>query len=221
MDAQAPVVTDAYSTAYELGTERKIIRLSRLADTFSDTALCRGALEMSGAGVSAVLDLWCGGIASSTAVRDGQLAVSGTVTVCMLLVDSAGELQYLERQADYEYLRRLENSDCPITCEPVVRAGAMDYVLSGDSKVEVRIELSITASVFETVEKKVVSQISLMEDQPKQLSSSALTIYYCDAGESVWDIAVRYNTTVQAIMAENQLAEETVPEKCMLLIPSA
>ena len=86
---------------------------------------------------------------------------------------------------------------------------------------DVRIELTVTASIFEMVEKKVVTQISMMEDQPKKTAASALTIYYCDAGESVWDIAVRYNTTVQAIMGENQLADETVPEKCMLLIPSA
>lgn len=221
VDAQAPMVMDAYSTAYELSAERKIVRLARLTDTFSDTALCRGALEVPGSGVSSVMDLWSGGITVSVSVRDGQLVVSGTVTVCMLLIDSGGDIQYLERQTDYEYLRRLENGDVPVNCDPVVRAGAMDYVLSGESKVDVRIELTVTASIFEMVEKKVVTQISLMEDQPKKTAASALTIYYCDAGENVWDIAVRYNTTVQAIMGENQLADETVPEKCMLLIPSA
>ena len=98
---------------------------------------------------------------------------------------------------------------------------ALDYVMGSEGRLDVRLELSITASVFELVEKKVITDLTLMEEHPKAVQAAALTIYYCDAGEDVWDIAVRYNTTVQAIMGENQLTEETVPEKCMLLIPSA
>ena len=45
------------------------------------------------------------------------------------------------------------------------------------------------------------------------------SIYFSDAGESVWNIARRYNTTMEAIMRENHLESEQVPEKCMLLIP--
>lgn len=219
-DSEAPMVTDAYSTAYELNAERRIVRLTRLADIFTDTALCKGKLEIPG-GASGVIDLWCGGITASSAPRDGQLAITGTATVCMLLIDSGGEIQYLERQMDYEYLRRLDGTDGNIQCDPSVSVSAMDYVMGGDDRLDVRLELTVTASVFSMVEKKIVTDLSLLEEHRKEQKAAALTIYYCDAGESIWDIAVRYNTTVQAIMGENQLTEETVPEKCMLLIPSA
>ena len=220
VEAQAPMVTDVYSTAYDLNAERKIVRLSRLTDIFTDTTLCKGTLEIPGADLSGVVDVWSGGVTVSVSVKEDQIVLSGTVTVCMLTIDSSGELQYMERQTDYEYVRRMEGG-ASAACDPSVSVHAMDYVMGGDGRIDVRIELSITASVFEMVEKKVVSGISLLEEHPKQAPDAALTIYYCDAGENVWDIAVKYNTTVQAIMGENKLTEETVPEKCMLLIPSA
>ena len=34
-----------------------------------------------------------------------------------------------------------------------------------------------------------------------------------------WDIARRYNTTVEAVEQENGITGETVAQKCMLLIP--
>lgn len=221
VDSEAPMVTDAYSTAYELNAEHRIVRLMRLTDIFADTSLCKGRLELSATGITSVVDLWCSGITASAAPRDGQLAVTGTATVCILLVDSGGELQYVERQMDYKYLRRLGEADGNIQCDPSVTVSALDYVMGSEGRLDVRLELSITASVFEVIEKKVITDLTLLEEHSKEQKAAALTIYYCDAGENVWDIAVRYNTTVQAIMSENQLTEEMVPEKCMLLIPSA
>lgn len=221
VDSEAPMVTDAYSTAYELNAEHRIVRLMRLTDIFTDTSLCKGRLELSAAGITSVVDLWCAGITAAAAPRDGQLAVTGTATVCILLVDSGGELQYVERQMDYEYLRRLGEVGGNIQCDPSVTVSALDYVMGSEGRLDVRLELSVTASVFEVIEKKVITDLTLLEEHSKEQKAAALTIYYCDAGENVWDIAVRYNTTVQAIMSENQLTEEMVPEKCMLLIPSA
>ncbi|MEG0978834.1 MAG: LysM peptidoglycan-binding domain-containing protein, partial [Oscillospiraceae bacterium] len=57
------------------------------------------------------------------------------------------------------------------------------------------------------------------EEQGKKKQKAALTIYFSQGGENVWDIARRYNTTVEAIMRENSLADEQVSEKAMLLIP--
>lgn len=47
----------------------------------------------------------------------------------------------------------------------------------------------------------------------------AMTIYYADAGENIWSIAKRYNTSLSAVMEENGLEEEILPEKQIVLIP--
>jgi len=92
-------------------------------------------------------------------------------------------------------------------------------VLNASDQMEVRIELNITSSVFCSTSLRLITEIRPNEEQIKRSTSAALTIYFSDAGESVWNIARRYNTTMEAIMRENHLESEQVPEKCMLLIP--
>ncbi len=50
-------------------------------------------------------------------------------------------------------------------------------------------------------------------------NQSAMTIYYADAGENIWSIAKRYNTSISAVMEENGLEDEILPEKRIVLIP--
>lgn len=66
----------------------------------------------------------------------------------------------------------------------------------------------------EAVEKAVID-----EKDKKQKRDFALTIYFAEENENVWDIAKRYNTAADEIIAHNKLSSETVTERRMLLIP--
>ena len=57
------------------------------------------------------------------------------------------------------------------------------------------------------------------ETHPKPVRSAALTIFFARKGENVWDIARQYNTSMEAVMEENNLTEEWIGENRMLMIP--
>jgi hypothetical protein len=59
----------------------------------------------------------------------------------------------------------------------------------------------------------------LKECTPEKKKRPALTVYYCDGGEKIWDIAKRYSTTVALIKSENGIDGDIVSKKRMLLIP--
>ena len=65
----------------------------------------------------------------------------------------------------------------------------------------------------------VVSEISELRESEK-LNNSAITVYFPDCEETLWDIAKRYNTTVESIVLENNLVGETTKDIKMLFIPS-
>lgn len=218
-EVEVPVVTDAYSTQYELTVEQKGVDLDQLIEIFNETSLCKNTVSLSGTSVTKVLDLWCSDVTANSSFADGMLTVSGTVTVCMLVLDHDAQPNYLERPVDFEYQRALKSDAQKIRCDPTVQVTALDYVLNASDQMEVRIELNITSSVFCSTSLRLITEIRPNEEQIKRSTSAALTIYFSDAGESVWNIARRYNTTMEAIMRENHLESEQVPEKCMLLIP--
>lgn len=57
------------------------------------------------------------------------------------------------------------------------------------------------------------------EQKKERDESVAMIIYFANQGESVWDIAKRYNTTARQISAANALTGETIKQKQVVLIP--
>ena len=105
-------------------------------------------------------------------------------------------------------------------CEPWVYPGECVASGGGSGKIEIKAEINISAEIYEVSEDRIISNITVDESKARQSTAAALTIYYSEEGESVWNIARRYNTTVEAVMNENNLDSETVGSRRMLLIPS-
>ena len=71
--------------------------------------------------------------------------------------------------------------------------------------------------VSDICSERYVCDVKEIEAEAKK--SPALTVYYCEGGEKIWDIAKRYSTTVELIKRENGIDGDTVAKKRMLLIP--
>lgn len=222
MPAQIDVISDAFSTKYEAQVESKPTRVERHIDSMADNYLCKNTLDLPETGVSKIIDLWCD--AGVTNVRgDGKcIVIFGKLDVAMLALDNEGMPTYLERSLDFEYRHDLKEEYKEVRCEPNVQVLSCGYSLIGLDKIEVRAELKMQAGVYEVAKYNIVSSIAIDEEKPKAKDHMpALTIYYADDGERVWEIAKRYNTSVDAILRENELEETDALEKRMLLIPMA
>lgn len=214
---EVTVITDAYSTQCELNTQTKSLDFEKLLESFHDTSLCRKTVDVGA--VDSVLDVWCDSVTHTAVQEESALFIRGTAVVCMLAIAADGSPVYIEKALDFEYKRELKISGERVVCRPCVCVLASDYTLSGSDRLDLRLELGIDASVFVTNSVKIISQLSLDETRAKPADTAALTIYFAEAGETVWNIARSYNTTVDAIIEENELKDEIVREKSMLLIP--
>lgn len=212
-----PVLTDAYATNGAIALERQSVRLNTLLDSFSDSFTASASLDLSPLGAQSILWVETGAVASECAVRDGELAVTGTVMLHIYYLDAEARTGYAEKPIDFEHRRSLRRSASDALCEPSITAVGSELRLNSDGSAAARVELAISALVFGEESDKIITGVSAAEDEG--VRAAALTLYFPEAGEELWGIAKRYGTTVEAIMRENGLASETVPEKQMLLVP--
>jgi len=213
-----PIVTDSYSTKYDMKIDKKTLDYLKPIDKFKDSFVCKDSFDFSGTGISNLIDQWCGDITSAATVRDDELIISGSVTVHIIYLDKDGQPNYAERQADYEYKRALRDRINRLKCDPSVLVTADNGILSSENRIDIKIELSVSAAVFSNESDRIISDIQPIENQNVK-SNAALTIYFSDEGESVWNIAKRYKTTVESIISENGLKGDVITEKGKLLIP--
>lgn len=219
-ESEVPLLTDAYSTEYELETECQTIELPRLREVVNDAFLCRGTIKSESASFSKILDIWSGGINYAVSQEDGKLKITGAALISVIFLDSDGNISFAEKPLDIEYSCEVKcGGDETVKANPFITSTGVDFVLNSDKELDVRLELKITGVITSFATCRIITSLTPDEERPKNSAAAALTIYFSECGESVWGIARRYNTTVKAIMQENQLEGETINEKRMLLIP--
>lgn len=218
-EKEIETVCDAYSTEYEADCEKQMMSLEILSGTFSDICLCRGSFEGS-EDIAEITDVWCTGITGKAFVNSGKVKISGSLNVCVLYQNTDSQPGMAEKAIDYEYERDVAVQGANARCEPWIYPGDCMASAGVSGKIEIKAEINIGAEIYEVSEDRIISSISIDENKTRQNTAAALTIYYSEQGESVWNIARRYNTTVEAVMNENGLDSETVGSRRMLLIPS-
>lgn len=215
---QITCIKDAYSTKYESDIKKIVVYMPILEEKIDDTFLCRGNADFSG-GISKVLSFTCGNTTSAFSVVEDGIVIRGEVTADVIYEDNNGDISFAQRQIPFEYKRPLQAGDTALACKPHCVAVASSYVIVEGNKIDIRIEIHIHGFVFSEKEKSIVTEISVDKSKAKTIKTASLTVYFAECDESLWNIAEKYNTTVEAIMRENHLTGNMTEKKCKLLIP--
>jgi LysM repeat protein len=218
-DMELPLICDAYSLKNELNIQKKTVSLEKYAGSLSDTLLVKSSIDIGAAGIQKVQKLWCGEVSANLSFAEAQIQIEGSVQAHVLGLDAENQPVYIERQVEYRHTKAMENGVKTVKCTPNAQVSACDYTQNAD-RLDFRVELNLFGGIVATTDRTLITDIEVNESAPKATTAAALTIYFTDPGESVWEIARKYNTTVAAILSENKLSGDVVSDKMALLIPT-
>lgn len=212
------MVTDVYSTKFNLNVDYKQTSIPKVIDFISELYTNKSNVDVPGEGVSEIIDVFNEVMMVNAKCEDNKVNFKGKMNVCILAIDEKEEPFYIERMIDFEYEK--EYSDLPdnVICDVDPNLISIGFRINTKNSIEIKSEINIKATVLSADNFKVINDISTDEENPRQKDAS-LTIYYADKGESIWDIARSYCTSVDAIKIENDLNEDVLQKRGMLLIP--
>lgn len=219
--AEISLIRDAFSTECEIETDLSEIRAERMQGTLRYDGVYKNAFELPSGDITAICDLWCDAGVVSCVPADGKLLVKAPVNVNVLALDGDGCPTYFERVAEIEYEEALPDGVTLALCDPTLCITSCSFSFTQTQSIEVKIEYRLEGCIFIPFQENAICDLRLCEDQPiVRESTAALVIYYADQGERIWDIARKYCTSVSAIKEENELSEDVVPARGMMMIPS-
>lgn len=213
------LINDSYSTEYDVNNSYKNIDICEYKDKINSTFTNKVVLESIGVSIDAILAVWCSDLKYVFSIKDKCLLISGTYQANVLYRDSEGKTDIIQKIVDYEYSSGTECKSENINCLGSVQITACSCAVAGDSRLELKTEIYVSGIILSRFNKRYISSISVPDEMKKSNKSCVLTIYYCNNDEDVWNIARRYNTTVEAIMNENDLTEKIIHKGRMILIP--
>ena len=218
-ECEFSAITDAYSTGRELALEVCEVPVLKFAERISESVVVTNSLDLPGAECTEVIDMWCSDLTSNYGFKDGTLEIYGSATLGVLAGETGDNCSFYEKTIDFSYTRDFSEA-IDLSLTPCVTLTAQSTLKNADGGIDVKLEFSISANIFIKEYVSLVTDIAESEGKEcKCDDGAALIIYFALSGESVWDIARHYNTTVSAIMSENDITDEVLPCDTMLLIP--
>lgn len=215
------IITDAYSRKYEAEITKCEIDFERICRTISETFSCKKTLDFPEKSLCEICDIRCDAERRSVSFENGMLCVGGTLIACVIAKDCDGVANYYEKPIDFDYKVQIDNSNETLHCDPQITVLSCGYTLNGDSSMEIRCELCIGAAVYESRRMPLIVGIKTDEKRPiLHCHDSAMTIFFADGGENVWDIARKYGASVEEIKKINDITNDTLEAACMLLVPN-
>lgn len=213
------IITDAYSTEREIDAKYKTSVFAGTIQNVNDSFVCREKIDLSSLNPQRIYAVIADKADATCCFKDDKMCVEGTVPLKIILIDSEGTPIFCEREAKIEYSRTVDAHGGNLVCTPILSVTGYSCMLSDDGSAEFKAEIGITAQVTETNEYCTIVSLNVTENCEPKKKRSAVVIRFCEGGESVWDIARKYNTTAEEILNENELTGDEIPDKMMIMIP--
>lgn len=214
------LVTDCYSTKYFIDPTNGLYAFPILKSNIKENIIDKTTVDFTDISLSKVIDVWCekGNVVCTSNEDKAQL--SGKYNICILAVDTENNVIYTERTTEYNQmipgLDGTDNLSGFVTPECI----SVGFRICSEKRVEVRTELLITGEAYDTTSLNAVSCAKADEEKMrKKDENSSLILYFADEGEDVWNIARDYCTSVTQVRKENDLTEDLISSKRMLMIP--
>ena len=216
-NAETEITTDMYSTDYESDCEEENLSY--------ETALCAKAFNFSADGNAAREDTDFDRIVMTTATaaiektekQGNKLVFTGTANVSVVLTN--GEGIYLSRTFPMPLKGETDAPRSVFDCAVDARACVVSAIskLDGD-QIRANLEVLVSYTVTEQHTEPRIRQISVYKDRPARSEKApSLMLCYPSFGETLWDVAKKYSTTVSELMAANGISAENMP--AVLVIP--
>lgn len=214
------IITDAYSMDGELKCKFENIRFKNITDKVSDNLTVNETIQLNNDGITSLAAMWSNGIKQSVKVKNNELIVNGTVNLVLLYVNNESLPSCVEKEVEFEYVKKLMNKAETVIFEPVVQVSGCKGSQVSDNSVNAKVEILIEGNVYSCFDKRLLSEADL-NDEIENDKMTPLVIYFAEESEDVWDVARKYKTTTETIKTENGFTEDTLESARMLIITSA
>ena len=210
--------SDCYSTEHNVKNEKMPVPFERIIKNSDDIIMVKKSEDFLNTAIKEVVSVWCDDVVTTYTCLGNELKIIGSTLACVLAIDTSGQPFYAERNVSFEKIFNVEGGCKNIICNSDAVVSAVGFVLADSNKLDLRIEIRLYTSLLKKEKTEILTDIQCDTSAQEEKKCSVLTVYFPDDGETLWNIARRFGTTVDAIKSENDV-DNAISGKYMLLIP--
>lgn len=156
-----------------------------------------------------------------TVTVENGIQVEGIVCMKVLYIVSDDKMPFYSMEAMVPFSHVVEARGIDKDCEVCLRADLeqLSTTMADSNELEVRAAVSVNALVISREEVFVIDSVEMQPlDMEKIQTMPGITVYMVKQGDTLWDIAKRFYTTVEDIAGINKLSDGQIQEGQPLLL---
>jgi hypothetical protein len=219
-EQEVNALSDAFCISNEMNIKHKQMNIEHINSISKYNQMLRLSVETASVDISGITD--CTATPSIMNVKfDGkEIIIEGSMAISIIASESNGSPISIEKAIPFVLKEDIINTSEVMRCEPELTVTSVAYSMMGIDKIDLRIECVLEAAIFGVSYENVIAEMIIDDSSEKVcVPRKTLTLYFADKGENIWDIAKRYNTSMNAIKRENNLEDDELCDRSMLLIP--
>lgn len=211
-------ITDCYCTRGEIDSHYERPDMLCALRGIDEVGQAKAELDLP-TNVKEVFFCECTSITANEKYNSDKVDFDCSALVFVMYADENGTPCCCEKNIDFKFsysiVKKCNEPFGEFSIEPLYLSCSKE---SGE-RVSFNLDYRVKGKIYFNPEVKILTDITISDEEGRKKSDSALTLFYCDGGENLWEIAKSHNTTVALIKEENGIDKETVEGKRMLLIP--
>jgi len=218
-DEDIKFIKDIYSTKHNIEYNKKAIELDDLSSK-RDVKISKD-IEIPNFFNSCeeIIDLSVNLKKSRTTLKDECVNFAFVTEISCIYMSKNGAIECSTKESEISHSECAIDDVVPNDCTIVVTNINKRYN-QDDGTLNLHIDVSCDINLVSKKEVEVIDVVNMDTEQEKEYEkNSALTIYYADRGENLWEIAKKYNTCIDEILKQNNIETENLKERTMILIP--
>ena len=213
------LVSDAYSTDYDLEVLSEAFKINQFSDVIDETISHKDNITLTDTNLSKVIDAWIDNPSVKCTFEDGKILFKCKASVCIFAMDNEETPVYIERILEFPYDKEYESDTDCIECDVKLIPMGISCSISSANGLEVKMNFRLLGEVDLCEKYNMVTDVIGDESKTVDKDTASLAVYYATEGENVWDIARKYYTSAKMIKEENDLSDDKIRNNGMLLIP--
>ncbi len=218
-DDDIALIEDAFSRKYEAEICKDKIAFEKIVKSIAETHHFKGNIKLDKS-ISSVIDVSSSIVGITAKFEDKNFVISANLVVGCVILTEENKVIYEERSLEFVYKNPVDKEIISPYCDPILDIEGLSYTILSADTIEIRADVSIEACIYEKRQIDLISDLKIDETKLHTRSKrNAMTIYFPNSDERVWDIARIYNASVEEIMRINEIENEDLPLGKMLLVP--
>ncbi|MFZ2539832.1 MAG: SPOCS domain-containing protein [Oscillospiraceae bacterium] len=219
-NTEAQLIDDIYSTMYKVESNSTKIKVEQLIGMVNESSICKNSVAIPQGELNCVYDITCDFVNDVCRFENGFVNITGNMCISILALDCENMPVLIEKTAPCEMKIDAKCDEDNVMLSPHITISSVSYSMISSDEIEIRVELKVCTNLYKFCYYNVLNSVSVDDSSKKERNSNAvIRLYYAQNGEKIWDIAKKFNTSVDLIYLENSLDSEVIKSKSMLLIP--